>query len=152
MAAYFFDSSALVKRYVAERGSAEVTRLVDPRGGNESCICEVAIVEVMAAMARRGRRGEIETETLNAAIGEFRAEVNSIFYVVSVNRRLIDRAAELAESLALRAYDAIQLASALEVQEVGFAAGINVTLVSSDQELNDAAARMGIVVIDPNTA
>ncbi len=34
MAAYFFDSSALVKRYVIERGSTWVIRITTPAVGN----------------------------------------------------------------------------------------------------------------------
>jgi predicted nucleic acid-binding protein len=51
----------------------------------------------------------------------------------------------------LRAYDAVQLAVALDLnrrhQDAGFGP---VTLVSADRELNTAAAATGLVVDDPN--
>ena len=57
----------------------------------------------------------------------------------------------LGNAHALRAYDAVQLAVALEVnrshQADGFAP---VTLISADQALNDAATAEGLTVDDPN--
>ena len=58
----------------------------------------------------------------------------------------------LANTHALRVYDAVQLAAALEInqkeQDAGFAP---VTLISADQALNDAGTAEGLTVEDPNT-
>ena len=58
----------------------------------------------------------------------------------------------LANAHALRAYDAVQLAAALEInrkeQDAGFAP---VTLISADQALNDAAQAEGLSVDDPRS-
>ena len=58
----------------------------------------------------------------------------------------------LANTHALRAYDAVQLAAALEIrrqrQKGGFGA---VTLISADQALNSAAIAEGLAVDDPNS-
>ena len=52
----------------------------------------------------------------------------------------------------LRAYDAVQLAVALDVHRLQEAAGLGpVTLVSSDRDLNIAAAAEGLTVDDPMT-
>ena len=65
---------------------------------------------------------------------------------------LITAAMSVARTHGLRAYDAIQLTAALEVnrqrQALGFQA---VTLVSADQELNAAAIAEGMTVDDPST-
>ena len=53
MASYFLDSSALVKRYAAETGSAWVESLTDPRAGNRIYVAAIAHVEVVAAIARK---------------------------------------------------------------------------------------------------
>jgi uncharacterized protein len=57
----------------------------------------------------------------------------------------------LANTHALRAYDAVQLATALEInhkeQDAGFAP---VTLISADHALNVAALAEGLSVDDPN--
>jgi len=52
----------------------------------------------------------------------------------------------------LRAYDAVQLAAALEVKRIYQTGGLGpVILVSADQELNAAAVAEGLLVDDPNS-
>ena len=57
MATYFFDSSALVKYYVNEVGSAWVESLIDAQPPNEIVIAQITGVEVIAALSRRVRMG-----------------------------------------------------------------------------------------------
>jgi hypothetical protein len=57
----------------------------------------------------------------------------------------------LAETHALRGYDAVQLAAAIEVHARGMSLGLPVlTLVSADGDLNMAATIEGLTVEDPN--
>ena len=57
----------------------------------------------------------------------------------------------LARKHGLRAYDAVQLAAALDVSRLYQPPGANpITLVSADQELNAAATAEGLAVDDPN--
>jgi hypothetical protein len=51
----FFDSSALVKRYLTETGSAWVISLTDPAAGNSIILAEITRVEVAAALGSRHR-------------------------------------------------------------------------------------------------
>ena len=52
----------------------------------------------------------------------------------------------------LRAYDAVQLAVAIDVHRRQQAAGLGaVTLISADQALNDAALAEGLAVDDPRS-
>ncbi len=64
---------------------------------------------------------------------------------------LFDEAMRLANTHSLRAYDAVQLAAALEInrkeRDAGFAP---ITLISADRALNDAAQAEGLAVEDPN--
>jgi uncharacterized protein len=53
MAAYFFDSSALVKRFVEERGTAFVTLLSRPSAAHSISVSDITKVEVIAALARQ---------------------------------------------------------------------------------------------------
>lgn len=50
----FFDSSGLIKRYVAEQGSAWVEQLADPQTGNQLYVAGITLVEMISAVARRG--------------------------------------------------------------------------------------------------
>lgn len=52
MTAYFFDSSAIVKRYLNEVGSSWVTSLADLAAGNDVYLARIAFVEVISAITR----------------------------------------------------------------------------------------------------
>ena len=72
--------------------------------------------------------------------------------MIEITPALLNEAARLANAHTLRAYDAVQLAAALEInrkeQDAGFAP---VTLVSADRDLNAAATAEGLTVEDPNS-
>jgi uncharacterized protein len=51
MSALFFDSSALVKRYLTEIGSTWVAAQINPGSNNVIVIAEITRVEVAAALA-----------------------------------------------------------------------------------------------------
>jgi uncharacterized protein len=50
---FFCDSSAIVKRYMAETGSAFVDGLADLKSGKLILLARITRVEVTAAIARR---------------------------------------------------------------------------------------------------
>ena len=52
MGAYYFDSSALVKRYTQEVGSPWVTSRTDVQAGNEVFIALITGVEIAAIPAK----------------------------------------------------------------------------------------------------
>jgi len=152
VAVYFFDSSALVKRYVTETGTAWVISVLDPGAANAIYLARIAGVEVVSAIARRARGGDITLSDGAAAIGQFRHEFATTYCTVEINQALIARAMDVAESRALRGYDVVQLAAAMEVNAYCLALGIlPLTLVSSDAALNAAAVSEGLIVEDPNT-
>jgi hypothetical protein len=55
VSAFYLDASALVKRYLAEIGSAWIVKLSDPSAGHPITIAEITQVEVAAALAGRHR-------------------------------------------------------------------------------------------------
>ena len=74
------------------------------------------------------------------------------YTVVEITPALLADAAKLANTHALRAYDAVQLSAALSLNAQGIAIGLGgVVLVSSDNDLNAAAISEGLTVEDPNT-
>jgi len=61
-------------------------------------------------------------------------------------------ASRLAETLALRGYDAVQLAAAIAANNERVLNGLSpLIMVSADGELNDAARAEGLNVEDPNS-
>jgi len=148
---YFFDSSAIVKRYLNEIGTAWVTSIFDPAASSEIYITRISGAEVVAAIIRRGITGSIAASKVTNAISQFRREFVSAFQIVEITPTLIARAMDVAETHALRGYDSVQLASALEMVALRSALGLTgLTFVSADSNLNAAAMAEGLNVDDPN--
>jgi uncharacterized protein len=151
VSAFFFDSSALVKRYVVENGTPWVQGVLDPHAGHRVYIARVALVEVVSAVSRRARGGSIPAEQAAAILAALRRDSELQYRVVEVTPAIFRRAEILAERHALRGYDAIQLAVAALVHDLRFTLGAtSLTVVSADLELNTAAAADGLQVEDPN--
>jgi hypothetical protein len=149
---YFFDSSALVKCYVIETGTAWVRTLVDTASGNELFGLNLTEVEVVSAITRRERTGSLPPGTAPALIQKVRTDLASEFISLEVTHAIVTSASTLCEKHGLRAYDAVQLAAALQFQQARNALGLPVpTVVSADQELNAAAVAEGLTVDDPNS-
>ncbi len=74
--AYFLDSSALVKRYVAEIGSGWVQAICDPQMSNGVIIARIAWAEVLSAFARLQREGKLNSADMASAIQIFRHDLN----------------------------------------------------------------------------
>jgi predicted nucleic acid-binding protein len=144
---YFFDSSAIVKRYVAELGSTWVIQLLDPTQRNRIYLARLTGVEVVAALTRRAQSPGAVAGDIASAIRQFRLEFATLFRLVAITPRLIARAMDLAQTHALRGYDAVQLAAALQAN---LRRTIPITFVAADTALNAAAAAEGLPVEDPN--
>jgi predicted nucleic acid-binding protein len=152
VAAYFLDSSAIVKRYVAEHGSTWVVSLTDPQSGNRIWVSRIAGVEVIAAIARFARGMGIVPQHVSQAMADFRLDFTTQYRVVPTTKMVLDQAMLLAEKHALRGYDAVQLAGTLLASSRRLRRGLKpLTLVSADLELNAAAIAEGLVVLDPST-
>jgi len=79
MAVYFFDSSALVKRYVQETGSAWVIGLTEKQAQNPIYIAGIAAVEIIAAMARRMRGRTLTPADAAQSLTNFRYELAHMY-------------------------------------------------------------------------
>ncbi|MBE9122816.1 type II toxin-antitoxin system VapC family toxin [Tychonema sp. LEGE 07199] len=148
---YFLDSSALIKRYVVEIGSPWIKTLTDSQTGNSLLLVRITWVEVLSAFARRQREGGINAAEVAALIQNFRSEFNSRYRVIEVDEALVERAGELIVQYPLRAYDAVQLASALRVQSVlRSMPETQLIFVSADNRLLDIAQSAGLAIDNPN--
>lgn len=147
MAVFFFDSSAIVKRYVAETGSAYVDSLADLKSRNSIYLAGITRVEVASAFARRIRAaGDART-----ALTLFQHDLTNTYFIIDITFHLLSEAMRLATQYALRGYDAVQLAAALTANGMALSSGLPpITLVSADAELNDAAQAESLNVEDPN--
>lgn len=134
----YLDASALVKRYVAETGSAEVAAVLDRARAIATAV--ISRAEVTAALARAVRIGLAPREDAAAALAGFDADWGDLIRL-EVNEPVVARAAALAWAQGLRGYDAVHLASALMWQE---SLGDPVTLATYDRELWRGARNAGL--------
>ena len=133
----YFDSSALVKRYVEEPGSTEVQSLLETQLAATSRLTET---EVASALARRCREGAFSAANRDRAFLALRRDLRSI-YRVELTPAVSRRSLELLKKYPLRAADALQLASCLELREQ---LGLPVLFVAFDIRLGEAASGEGL--------
>jgi uncharacterized protein len=107
----YLDTSAVVKLYVEEHGTDIASSAVDR--ATRVATSRVTYAEARAAFARARREGVLTPSMLRAVVDRFDADWGS-YDVVEVTEPLVRRAGALAEKRALRGFDSIQLASALE--------------------------------------
>ena len=115
MAVYVVDSSALVKRYVREIGTAWICGLMDPTEGHILYIAGITGVEVVSALTRQTRGGALTPTDAAQALAQFRQDFARQYQIVDLTPPLIAQAMALAETHALRGYDAVQCAVAVEL-------------------------------------
>lgn len=128
----YFDASALVKRYVRERGTAKVRRLLT---SDVAVTSRLSVVEIASALARRAREGAFSDTARDRAMAAFEADLASVL-VVELTAAVVARAQALVRRHTLRAGDAIQLASCLYIQEM---LGEETSFVAFDDRLANAA-------------
>ena len=147
MAAYFLDTSTVLKRYVQETGTAWVQALAAPTVRHSLFVVRITLAETVAAITRRERGGSITPQDAATAVADFQLDFALQYRLVEVSAGLVAQAATLARRHGLRGYDAVQLAAVLEIH----ATDPSVTLLSADAELNTAALAEGLSVDDPNS-
>jgi predicted nucleic acid-binding protein len=138
----YIDSSALAKLYTPEVESDSVDAFL--QGRSDLLISELAISEVLAAVARRRREGLLEPAAANRIRDALIIDADSGSF-----RRLhldpaVHRAAErllLSTSTPLRILDALHLALAFS--------GTATQILTFDVRMRDAAIQAGLNAIDP---
>jgi predicted nucleic acid-binding protein len=139
----FADSSAVVKIYGDEPGCDVV------RAHPTLVVSQLCRVEVAAAIWRKQRLGELSPAQAADLVAEFEADYADSssragrFVVVAVTAEVLEHAAAASATYGLRAFDAVQLASALVARD---AAPQIDTMLAWDGHLRDAAARAGLHV------
>ncbi len=134
----YLDASALVKRYVKERGSQEVIALTAAASAVATSL--ISRAEVAAALACAVRLGVLDNYGGRRAQRRFSREWPDLARI-PVNEALVSRAETLAWDHGLRGYDAVQLAAALTWQD---SIGQDVILATFDRQLWESAPQAGL--------
>jgi predicted nucleic acid-binding protein len=151
MTSYYLDSSALGKRYVQETGTDWVRMLIDPKADHTLLTARITMVEIYSALARRKREGSVPAADCDTASRAFTAHSATDYDFVELDLTTVNLSRNLLNRHPLRAYDAVQLASALMANQVLQSANLSpLVFVSADNRLNDAALAEGLTVDNPN--
>jgi predicted nucleic acid-binding protein len=148
---YFFDSSAVVKNYVQETGTNWVKAIFNSTATKIIYVASITRVEVISAFTRRVKGKTLSAKDANIVSQQFKNDFAGDLRVLEITPDLLDEAVALTETHALRGYDAIQLASAVELSKeiVSLKLG-TLIFVSADNELNSAAQAEGLKIENPN--
>jgi uncharacterized protein len=155
MAIYYFDTSAVIKRYVDEPGSLWVRQLCDQHDPVTAerlhliTVGEITIVEASAALAILVRRDLIPKRFAQQAYRKFVSDFQDDYKQTRITSNSLTIAANLAQKYPLKAYDAVQLSLALEANLLLTNNNLALTFVSGDDQLLRAAQAEGLVTDNP---
>ncbi len=134
----YVDTSALVKRYVRESGTEDVTALLDRADVVGAVV--LANVEMASTLSKAIRQGWVDQDAARSAWQDFIRHWPS-FARLLITPSLVEMASRLAWEHGLRGYDAVHLASAIIWQET---LDTQVTLATYDRELWLAGQKAGL--------
>lgn len=139
-----------MKRYVPEQGTAWVRTLHATTTGNSLLISVITPVEIISGVSWRRREGSITPRAAKAIRLLLHRHLRREYHVVELTALILHRSQDPLEQQPLRAYDAIQLASALEANSRLLAKVLSpLVFVSADTRLLTIAALVGLTTDDP---
>lgn len=142
----YLDTSALIKRFVVEKGSLLVGAIVSRKG--PVATAKIAYAEVYAGLARKRRDGHLSESRYALACRQFERDWKACIRVDLWDEILL-LARDLIRRHPLRGFDAIHLASALSLRG---ALGEDITFAAADERLLRAANAEGLRVLNVERA
>ncbi len=147
------DASALLKRYYAEVGSAEMDHLFLRVPPDRMFVLAVGYAEVASVLKRRQNAGLIPPPVYQLALRRLRAEVGpgSAVTLVTVDGNLADAAIRHGDAHSVNSTDAALLRSALDLAATIRTVGDDILVVASDLRLLRAAKAEGLNTYNPES-
>jgi predicted nucleic acid-binding protein len=150
MTTFYLDSSALVKRYAIEAGTAWVRELCE-QSDNVIAVALFGLAEMAAAVNGKRRGGAIDAVASAAILNDLKADAATQHSLLDVDQFVVDAAIDLTGRHRLRGYDAIHLACALRLNRA--LTGLQLpplVLVSADGDLLKAAQGEHLTIENPS--
>lgn len=129
----YLDTSALIKRFVTEKGTRLVETLVKQKGSIATA--KIAYAEIFAGLTRKLREGALSGGQYALACRQFERDWNA-YIRVDLQDDILFLSRDLIQRHPLRGFDAIHLASALSLKN---ALGEEITFAAADERLLRAA-------------
>lgn len=146
--ALYLDTSALVKLFIKEEGSAQVRALAEGRtGADVLLVSRLGYTEASVSLARMMHLGRLSAAELPLHQGSLDDYWEQSIQEVALSEALLEDARQLAQRFPLRTYDAIHLASAREAKRMlrGIFDG-EVKFLAFDAALLKAAQSLGFSI------
>ena len=147
---YYADTSVLAKRHLVEKGRTWIRSLTKPATNNTICTAQISLVELYSALNRHLRKksiSQLRYLRLSSVVNQI---WNSQYLIIATTGQVLESARQLVERYPLKAYDAVQLASAIEARQLVRPGLPPITFLSADKQLLSAAQAEGFVTDDPN--
>jgi predicted nucleic acid-binding protein len=139
----YFDSSALVKQYIEEIGSARVNALLLET--KTIATSRLAYPEILSAITRRHKAGDIKITDFERIKKQFKANWQS-FTIIEIHKEIIELIDSIIEKYALRGADSIHLSTAIWLRNNS---GREILFVAADGELLQAAKKEKMQICNP---
>jgi predicted nucleic acid-binding protein len=147
----YLDTSALLKQYVTEIGSDWMRAFLSSNTSATVFLSQLSVVEATCAFTRRVRDGTLTRDDRDRLVSAFDYDLTYRYHLLDVIPVTIETARRLATEHPLRAYDAVQLATAWllneELVETGRAP---LMFICSDEQLVTIAQATGLNTENPN--
>lgn len=137
----YIDSIVLVKHYVEnEEGSLLASEYIK---NNRVYASSIARIEVLSAMSRKYKLGEISFDALTKIKNNFQADCKRIGFV-ELQDEVVEESQGLVSRVSIKTLDAIHLASAVVLKRI---IDVPYPFLTSDKQLANAAEKEGFEVI-----
>jgi len=147
----YFDTSALLKQYVTETGSNWVRTYLASATAPAVFTSHLTAVEATCAFARRLREGTLLPAVHAKVVQAFDYDITYRYTLLDVMPVTIDTARRLANQHPLRAYDAVQPATAwLLNQHLLHTNKTPLAFICADDRLVAVAQAEGLLTDNPN--
>ena len=148
---FFFDASALAKRYNPEIGTGHINRIFNEIRHSRLMCLMLGAAEVVSVLIRRRNGGAISAAVCAQGVLNLQDEVvaSDEFHTLEASNHLITAALPFIDRHSLNATDTIVLRLALDLSAQLRATGDVLVLIASDHRLLRAALAEGLLTFDP---
>jgi uncharacterized protein len=142
----YLDTSALIKRFVNEKGSPLVQSIVE--GREAIATAKIAYAEIFAGLARKLRGNDLSKAQYAVACRQFESDWQA-YLRIALEDAILLSARDLIQRHPLRGFDAVHLASALRLKT---ALGGEITFAAADGRLLKAAEAENLKLLNVEKA
>lgn len=147
---YYADTSVLAKRHLEETGRVWVRALTKPTANNTIFTAQISLVELYSALNRQLRKRSINSLRYARLSSSVSRIWGAQYLIVATTAPVLEVARQLVEQHPLKAYDAVQLASAMQARQTMPSGSPSIIFLSADNQLLSAATAQGFITDNPN--